>query len=119
MDALRELATSLRRSLPEKGNDERVRPSSLQLFLEDDVSTDSGQWSLEGHEPFAAILSQMDDVFRRPLRDTEIALLKAEQIGATTSIGLGPGLHLAADLGRNVGYFLPTDVFARRFGRTR
>jgi hypothetical protein len=113
-----DLANSLRRALP--GAEKAApRPSSLQLFLEDDISTDNGPWSIEGHEAFAEILQQMDDVFRRPLRDSEIALLKAEQIGATTTIGLGPALHLAADLGRNVGYFLPTDKFANKVGRTR
>lgn len=97
----------------------RTAPSSLQIFLEEEIRTDTGVWSLEGHEPFAEILRVLDDSIRKPVRDREISLLKAEQIGATTTIGLGPALHLAADLGRNVGYFLPTDKFAQKFGRTR
>jgi hypothetical protein len=120
MDFTRDLASSLRRAMPdEKKKGGALRPSSLQLFLEDDIPADKGPWSLQGHEPFAGILAQMDDAFRKPLRDTEIALLKAEQIGATTTLGFGPALHLAADLGVNVGYFLPSDVMARKFGRTR
>ena len=97
----------------------RTAPSSLQIFLEEEIRTDTGVWSLEGHEPFAEILRVLDDSIRKPVRDREISLLKAEQIGATTTIGLGLAFHLAADLGRNVGYFLPTDIFARKFGRTR
>jgi Phage terminase large subunit (GpA) len=118
IDYAEDLASSLKRSFPSE-QDKAERPSSLQLFLEDDLVTDSGRWSLDGHEPFAEILSVLDNAIRKPVPDTELALLKAEQIGATTSIGLGPALHLAADLGKNVGYFLPTNLFAQRIGRTR
>lgn len=114
---LDELAADLRQRMPERPD--RKAPSSLQLFLEDEIRTDTGIWSVEGHEPFGEILAAMDRIFRRPLRDFEIVLLKAEQIGATLSLGIGAALHLAADLGRNVGYFLPTDKFAHKFGRTR
>jgi hypothetical protein len=113
-----DLQASLEKHAP-AGTPADLRPSSLAEFMEHDVVTDNGPWSLDGHEPFAEILGLMDSIFRRPLRDTEVALLKAEQIGATTSLGLGPALNLAADLGRNVGYFLPTDLFARKIGRTR
>lgn|GEM_PF-943661 len=113
-----DLQASLEKHAP-KGTPADLRPSSLREFMEKDVVTDVGLWSLDGHEPFAEILGLMDSIFRRPLRDTELSLLKAEQIGATTSLGLGPALNLAADLGRNVGYFLPTDLFARKIGRTR
>jgi hypothetical protein len=114
-----DLQASLERHAP-KGTAEDLRPKTLQSFLENDIAVDQQpRWSLEGHEPFAEILKLMDSIIRKPLPDTQLSILKAEQIGATTSLGLGPGLHLTADLGRNVGYFLPSDVFARRIGRTR
>lgn len=112
---LDELAADLRQTTKAKDD----RPSSMQTFLEEEIRTDTGVWSLEGHEPLGEILRVMDEAVRKPKPDTEIVLLKAEQIGATLSMGIGPALHLAADLGRNVGYFLPTDKFAQKFGRTR
>jgi hypothetical protein len=94
------------------------RPSSLETFLEEDVVTDNGRWTIAGHEPFGEILSLLDRVLTKRETDTDITVLKAEQIGATT-LGLGAALHLVADRARNVGYFLPTKGFAHNFGRTR
>jgi hypothetical protein len=119
---LTDFTTSLKRSLPvdaAAATGKKARPSTLQMFLEDDITTDNGPWRLQGHEPFGALLSLIDEVIAKKIPDVEISLLKAEQIAATTTIGLGTAFHLAADLGRNVGYFLPNDAFARKFGRTR
>ncbi|MGA7616320.1 MAG: phage terminase large subunit family protein [Thermoanaerobaculia bacterium] len=95
-----------------------ARPSTIQDFLEQDVDTENGRWSLTGYEPFGELLGILDRAVRRRETDSEITLLKAEQVGATT-IGIGAALHLVADRQYNVGYFLPTDKFAHRFGRTR
>lgn len=118
MNFARDLQETLEKHAP-KGTPADLRPASLQKFMENDIATDNGPWSLTGHEPFAEILDLIDTITRKPIRDAHVALLKAEQIGATTSLGLGPALHHVADLGLNAGYFLPTDNFARRIGRTR
>lgn len=115
MDFARELAASLQKHAPKAGV---ARPLTLQRFLEQDIRHDKGPWSIDGHEPFQAILDLVDRVIAKKQSDTEISLLKAEQIGATT-IGLGLAAHLPADLKKNVGYFLPTKTFAHVFGRSR
>jgi hypothetical protein len=95
-----------------------ARPSTLQEFLETDITTETGAWTLEGHEPFGEIVELLDRVVRKRETDTEISVLAAEQVGKTM-IAVGFALQLVADRGRNVGYFLPTDGFAHKFGRTR
>jgi Phage terminase large subunit (GpA) len=97
----------------------RARPSSLQKFLEEDITTDSGKWTPEGHEPYVVVLELIDRVLRENETDVEISVLGAEQSGKTVSAALGPALHMVADYGLNVIYQLPTDKFAHRFGRTR
>jgi len=120
MDALRDLASSLKETHSKKAAKAVRRASTLQRFLEQDTTTDTGAaWSLTGHEPFRQILDSIDNILRRGIANTEIALLKAEQIGATHSVGLGPALFMASEKKLNVGYFLPTDVVAGRMGRTR
>jgi hypothetical protein len=116
---LSDLAADLRDEAAKAKPKKRPASSSLRKFLEDDVATDNGPWSIDDHEPFAEILALIDDVVRKRRVDVEISLLKAEQIGATTSLGLGPALQLVSDLGRNVGYFGPTKDWANEIGRTR
>jgi hypothetical protein len=116
---LSDLAADLRSDAAKAKPKKRPASSSLRQFLEDDVATDNGPWSIDDHEPFAEILALIDEVVRKRRVDVEISLLKAEQIGATTSLGLGPALQLVSDLGRNVGYFGPTKDWANEIGRTR
>lgn len=103
----------------EAGAETRAKPSSLQKFLEQEIVTESGPWTPEGHEPFLAPIALIDRVIRQRETDTEISILAAEQTGKTVGIAAGPAFHLVGDYGRDVIYFLPTDKFAHRFGRTR
>jgi hypothetical protein len=119
IDVLDSLETAIEHALPAAQEARAARPSSLQRFLEEDVVTDNGPWSLAGHEPYHEILDTLTRIFVKRERDTTFSFLKAEQIAATTTIGLGVGLWAPSDLRMNVGYFLPTDVFAHKFGRTR
>lgn len=112
-DPIYDIVEPLRRKKPSK-----KKPATLQLFLESDITTDRGRWSLEGREPFREILQIISKTIETPIPDTRISLLKAEQIGAST-IGIGVGSHLAVNLGYNVGYFLPTQDKAKEFGASR
>lgn len=114
---LDELAAGLRVTA-EAAETEADRPSSLEEFLAQEITTDHGSWSLEGHEPFAGILRKLDRIVRKPEPGSSLAIIKCEQGGITT-FGTGFGLQLASDLGYNVGYFLPTDTFVHKYGRTR
>jgi len=102
------------------GETKAKRPSTVQRFLELDTTTDNGKpWSATGHEPLVAVIAAIERILKRKLKNVEIALLKAEQIGATHSIGLGPALFMAAEKGLQVGYFLPDEQLARRIASTR
>lgn len=100
--------------------DKDIRPSTPQRFLEQDIVAETGPWTLKGHEAFAGILLVVDEAIRGSERNagTSIAILAGEQVGKTL-VALGTALHLVADRAANVGYFLPTDKFAHKFGRTR
>lgn len=114
-------ATNWLRELAPAGEakaDAPARPGSLREFLEQDVPTDNGPWTVPGHEPLAAIVEAIDRSILLKRRGTEISVLGAEQIGKTLP-AIGAALQLVADRHRNVGYFFPTGKFAARFGRTR
>lgn len=95
-----------------------ARPASLREFLETDVITETGAWQLAGHEPLGEIVELIDRVIREKQAGAEISVLAAEQVGKTM-IAVGTAFRLVSDQRRNVGYFLPTDKFAHKFGRTR
>lgn len=118
-DILQELVAPLRPpAKKKKAGMELPGRSTLQEFLENEIVTDKGYWSFAGLEPLREIVTLVDHVIRKPEPGTEISVLKAEQTTVTT-LGLGLMIYLAAQLGRNVGYFLPTDKLAHKFGRTR
>lgn len=96
----------------------RAETHSFRSFLEEEVTTDKGRWSLAGHEALGKIVELLDSVITAPLRDAEIIGLKAAQIGWST-LALAVAFFLASCRSLNVGYFLPTDRFAERFGQTR
>jgi hypothetical protein len=105
--------------LPEKDQAaERASAHTLLSFLESEVMTDKGPWTRLGHEPLQFIADLVSQVITKPTRDAEIIGLKAAQIGWST-LALAIAFFLSSCRSLNVGYFLPTDKFAERFGQTR
>jgi hypothetical protein len=96
------------------------RALSYLGFLQEETTTDKGTaWSAEGHEPFLPIIASISEVVRKGIPNRVFALLKAEQIGATHSVGLGLALYLASECALNVGYFLPDEKVVKRVFSTR
>lgn len=114
---LADLEKDIRGALPQGGSP-KARPSTVQRFLEHDIVGDRGPWTIVGHEAFAGILALIDEVLTKRRKDVEISILKAEQVGASITL-LALAVHLVADRGFDVGYFLPTNNFASEFGGTR
>lgn len=96
----------------------RAEQHTFSSFLEREVTTDNGPWTRHGHEPLGKLVELFHDVISKPQRDVEIIGLKAAQIGWST-LALALAFFLASCRQMNVGYFLPTDKFAERFGQTR
>jgi hypothetical protein len=97
---------------------EKARAHTLRSFLESEVVTDHGPWTPVGHEALGKIVELLGEVITTPIRDAEIIGLKAAQIGWST-LALAVAFFLASCRSLNVGYFLPSDKFAERFGQTR
>lgn len=99
-----------------------VRPekkyTSFSEFLQREIHTDSGLYSFKGHEVFRQVVKDIEDVFKNGSTDVELSLLKGAQIGAST-IGIGASVFAPSQMEKNIGYFLPTDAFAKRFDATR
>jgi hypothetical protein len=118
VDPLQQLLDELAPAAPARST-KRERPSSLETFAKQDIVADGAPFSFAGREPVRMIVETIDRVIRNREAGTQIAILGAEQWGKTISCLIAPALHLIADYGRNIIYFLPSDRFARRFGRTR
>lgn len=97
---------------------EEKRYDDFRAFLEREIWTDNGLFSFRGREVFRHQVELINRVVadRRP--DVTISTLKGAQIGQTT-IGIGAAVYIPAQIGKNLGYFLPTDAFAKRFDQTR
>lgn len=107
LEALREVdATATRRGL------------SLQQFLESEVETDYGRWSLAEHEPLGEIVSLIDHIVSRRETDAKLTIIKGEQIGVTT-VFTGAAVWAPVEHGLNTGYFLPDDDFASEWGMSK
>lgn len=104
--------------LSELGVKTETRYESFSKFLQEEIHTDKGLYSFSGHEIFRQLVNDLETVFKERLTDVEISLLKGAQIGAST-VGIGASVFIPAQLDKNIGYFLPTDVFAKRFDQTR
>lgn len=94
------------------------RRRTFREFLEAEIRTDHGKYSLSGHRALGQIIDELSDVILLPRPEIRLDILKAEQLGLTT-IGIGFSVWAASEHGMNVGYFLPTDNLAGRFGRTK
>jgi Phage terminase large subunit (GpA) len=96
----------------------RAEQYTFGEFLQREVTTDNGPWTMHGHEPLLKLVELFQSVITTPIRDAEIIGLKAAQIGWST-LALALAFFLTSCRQLNVGYFLPTDKFAERFGQTR
>lgn len=112
---LRDFAEGLRETLPRR---EKARQSWLLQFLEEQIPTDSGRYSLEGHEPLRGIIELLARIVINRESESRVDILKAEQLGVTT-LALGFALWMVAEYGYNVGYFLPDDELASEYGMAR
>jgi hypothetical protein len=109
----------LRELLPARDSTtERAKNHTFSSFLQSEVVTDNGPWALRGHEALGFIADLLGQVITKPVRDAQIIGLKAAQIGWST-LALAVAFFLASCRSLNVGYFLPSDKFADRFGQTR
>lgn len=97
---------------------EELRYGSFKEFLLAEVPTDKGKYSFAGHRVFEQIVDDLDAILSQRRPDMQVSILKGAQIGAST-IGIGVSAFLPSQIECNVGYFLPTDVFAGRFDKTR
>jgi hypothetical protein len=91
------------------------RGLSLREFLEREVVTDNGPWSVSGHEPLGEVVSTIDRLIRTGVKDARVTAIKGEQIGFTT-LALAVPVWAAVEHGYNAGYFLPDDEFAKEWG---
>ncbi|UCH11171.1 MAG: phage terminase large subunit family protein [Fidelibacterota bacterium] len=80
-------------------------------FLKTHIRTDEGTYGFERHGPLKEIAQRLPEV-------PELWVLKGAQVGLSTLV-IGWCLYLARIRGYNVGYALPTKIFARRFLKTR
>jgi hypothetical protein len=118
MSFVRELARDLRdaRAQDDAHDKERERRGlSLREFLEREVVTDNGPWSVTGHEPLADVVETIDALIREGVKDARVTAIKGEQIGFTT-LALAVPVWAAVEHGHNAGYFLPDDEFAKEWG---
>jgi len=88
----------------------RKRPGFVQ-FLTASIQADKGPYSFDHHRPLLEIAQRLPQL-------KEVWVLKGAQVGLST-LAVGWCLYLALAKGCNVGYALPTKVFARRFLKTR
>jgi len=101
------------------GKDEgRARYSSFFEFLTKEIYTDSGLYSFHNHRAFEQMVHDISETFSDGRQDVKLAALKGAQIGAST-IGIGVSTFLPSQAEKNLGYFLPTEIFAKRFDKTR
>lgn len=115
MTFARELARELRAATTQSEASPERRGLSLREFLELEVHTDNGPWSIAGHEPLGAVVEVIDRYIRLGIRDVRVTAIKGEQIGFTT-LALAVPIWAAVEHGYNAGYFLPDDEFAQEWG---
>ncbi len=90
------------------------RPQGLEKFLLG--LTPGGTY--RGRRALGAIVAELAGALANRQEDVCVAVLKGAQVGLSTA-ALGLALWLPLALQASCGYFLPTDLFARRMQRTR
>jgi hypothetical protein len=113
-----DFADDLRASQPASERTKKEQPSWLLEFLEQNIPTDHGRYSLEGHAPQRGIIELLEQVIVHRETESRIDVCKGEQLIITTT-ALGLALWAVAEHGYNVGYFLPDDKLASEFGMAR
>jgi hypothetical protein len=114
----RRLAERLRQVQAQRAASDKSRKRrglTLREFLELEVTTDNGSWSITGHEPLGEVVEVIDSLIRSGVRDARVTAIKGEQIGFTT-LALAVPVWAAVEHAYNAGYFLPDDEFAKEWG---
>jgi len=91
---------------------------SFRKFLEEEIKTDRGPFTFEGREALRQAVDHLGEILRLGLPGRTVSVLKGTQIGMTT-VAVGLALYAVHVHLLNVGYFLPDQEFANRFGDTR
>ncbi len=94
------------------------RKPTFREFLETGIGTDAGMFTFAGREALIEVAGHLDETLRRELPEQTLSILKGTQIGMTT-LAIGLALYCVHVRRLNVGYFLPDQDFANRFGGTR
>lgn len=89
----------------------KIQSGSFTDFLLNHVHHDRGPYTFDNHEVFRYIAENL-------VKWDEAWILKGAQIGIST-LFLGYYMWLLMGKGYNIGYGLPTKVFAKRFIKTR
>ena len=95
----------------------RVAPQ-LSVFLESDIGVEGGRYRFTGREALREVVDHLSEILRLGLPERTVSVLKGTQIGMTT-VAIGLALYCVRIRRLNVGYFLPDQDFANRFGDTR
>jgi len=103
--------TSAREALRKQQRRRLTAGLDLVEFLGTYVATDKGRYRFNRHGPLLELARRLPEL-------EEAWVLKGAQVGLST-LAIGWCLKLAWVDGRNVGYGLPTKVFAQRFLQTR
>ena len=90
----------------------------FEQFLIEEMSSDRGPYSFEGHEALRQIAGDHSRVVERGIPDVRIDVLKGEQIGMTT-LAVCFAVWGAVERGLSTAYFLPTTTATRTFDQTK
>ncbi len=88
------------------------------MFLESEIGVEGGRYGFTGREALREVVDHLSEILRLGLPERTVSVLKGTQIGMTT-VAIGLALYCVRVRRLNVGYFLPDQDFANRFGDTR
>lgn len=97
-----------------------ARPGSgtLREFLEAEVATDKGPFTLAGRAALAEPIELIDRIIREDVKDATISILKGAQIGFST-LAAALAIYLCAARRLSVGFFFPDDGAADQMSDNR
>jgi hypothetical protein len=90
----------------------------FKQFLLSEIGTDRGPYTFQDRISIEKMVDIIAPLLERRVPDAEVVIVKGAQTGVST-LAVGLGAFVPAQLQRNLGYYLPTQEFADRFGATR
>jgi hypothetical protein len=94
------------------------RYESFKDYLVNEIGTDKGPFSFTGRRAVERMVEIIEPLLVNRTPDVEIVIEKGAQTGIST-LALGVATFVPSVLRKNLGYYLPTQEFADRFGGTR